>query len=99
MHTKANTTGMSAKLIAGWRSAICRNNRFMGTEESSFIAWIKQRRRALDLTQDDLAECVGCSRITVQKIELGERRPSKQVAQRLADCLKIPADEQEEFVR
>ncbi len=51
------------------------------------------------LTQEDLAECVGCSRATIQKIEEGERRPSRQVAQRLAECLKLPADRHEVFVR
>jgi predicted ATPase/transcriptional regulator with XRE-family HTH domain len=71
----------------------------MSTEGRTFHAWIKQRRRALDLTQEDLADCVGCSTTTIQKIELGERRPSKQVAQRLAECLKIPADRHDDFVR
>jgi predicted ATPase/transcriptional regulator with XRE-family HTH domain len=71
----------------------------MSTGASTFHAWIKQRRRALDLTQEDLADCVGCSMTTIQKIELGGRRPSKQVAQRLAECLNIPAGQQDEFVR
>jgi predicted ATPase/transcriptional regulator with XRE-family HTH domain len=71
----------------------------MGTEESAFTAWIKQRRHMLDLTQEDLADCVGCSRVTIQKIELGERRPSKQIALRLAECLRLPHDEQEAFLR
>jgi predicted ATPase/transcriptional regulator with XRE-family HTH domain len=70
----------------------------MGIEESAFNQWIKQRRRALDLTQVDLADCVGCSTATIQKIEMGERRPSRQVAQRLAECLHVPPDEQEDFV-
>ena len=61
----------------------------MSTEAVSFNIWIKRRRRALDLTQEDLAERVGCSTVTIQKIELGERRPSKQVALRLAECLGI----------
>jgi predicted ATPase/transcriptional regulator with XRE-family HTH domain len=70
----------------------------METEDSSFNVWLKQHRRALDLTQEDLADRVGCSTVTIQKIELGERRPSKQVAQRLAECLKISTDEYEAFV-
>jgi predicted ATPase/transcriptional regulator with XRE-family HTH domain len=70
----------------------------MERQAHSFSQWIKQRRRALDLTQEDLSECVGCSTITIQKIELGERRASKQVAQRLAECLRIPPDENEQFV-
>ncbi len=71
----------------------------MEPEVSSLNISIKQRRRTLDLTQEDLADCVGCSTITIQKIELGERRPSRQVAQRLAECLKLPADQHEAFVR
>jgi predicted ATPase/transcriptional regulator with XRE-family HTH domain len=71
----------------------------METEQMPFNLWIKQRRKALDLTQEDLSECVGCSTVTIQKIELGERRPSKQVALRLAECLRLLADEQEKFVR
>jgi transcriptional regulator with XRE-family HTH domain len=70
----------------------------MRTEESSFDVWIKQRRRALDLTQEDLSECVGCATSTIQKIELGERRPSKQMALRLAQCLRLPAEAHERFV-
>ncbi len=70
----------------------------MGIEDISFNVWLKQRRRALDLTQEDLAERVGCSTITIHKIEVGQRRPSKQVAQRLAECLKIPPEEHEEFI-
>ena len=60
--------------------------------------WLRQRRRALDMTQEDLAEAVGCSTVTIQKIELGERRPSKQIAQRLAECLRLPPDEHEHFI-
>src|SRR5947208_12860505 len=71
----------------------------MSTEALSFNIWIKQRRRALDLTQEDLAERVGCSTVTIQKIELGERRPSKQVALRLAEGLHIASDEHEAFVK
>src|SRR5262245_56560991 len=61
--------------------------------ETSFGRWLHARRRALDLTQDDLARRVGCSVVTIRKIEADERRPSRQIAERLADCLKIPADD------
>src|SRR5438132_13850141 len=66
---------------------------------TSFGLWLKQRRRALDLTQQDLARRVGCSLETVVKIEAGERRPSKQVAERLAECLSVPTDEHSAFVQ
>src|SRR5438105_6186155 len=61
--------------------------------------WLKQRRRSMDLTQQDLARRVGCSLETIVKIEAGERRPSKQVAERLAECLSVPADERSAFVQ
>jgi len=62
-------------------------------ESSSFGAWLKRRRRALDLTQDDLARQVGCSVVTIRKLEADERRPSRQLAERLADGLQIRADD------
>src|SRR2546421_57003 len=59
----------------------------------SFGYWIRRRRKALDLTQDELAHQVGCSVMTIRKIEAGGRRPSRQIPERLADCLEIaPAD-------
>jgi predicted ATPase/DNA-binding XRE family transcriptional regulator len=61
--------------------------------ETSFGRWLRARRRALDLTQDDLARRVGCSTVTIRKLEADERRPSRQIAERLADGLKIMADE------
>jgi transcriptional regulator with XRE-family HTH domain len=62
-------------------------------ETSSFGAWLKRRRRALDLTQDELARQVGCSVVTIRKLEADERRPSRQIAERLADCLQIVAEQ------
>src|SRR5690242_4222895 len=59
----------------------------------SFGEWVKRRRKATDLTQEQLADCVGCSLVMIRKIESDERRPSKQITQRLADCFSIPADE------
>jgi predicted ATPase/transcriptional regulator with XRE-family HTH domain len=61
--------------------------------ESSFGRWLRARRRALDLTQDDLARQVGCSVVTIRKLEADERRPSRQIAERLADCLKVAPDQ------
>ncbi len=66
---------------------------------SSFAQALKQRRKALDLTQLQLAEQVGCAAVTIQRIEQGTLRPSRQVAERLAAILAIPAEEREPFVR
>src|SRR6476661_5841582 len=63
-----------------------------------FGPWLKSRRKALDLTQQDLAARVGCAAATIRKFEAGERRPSKQVAERLAGSLDIPLEEQAAFV-
>jgi transcriptional regulator with XRE-family HTH domain len=65
----------------------------------SFGAWLKQRRRALDLTQQELARRAGCALVTLKKIERDERRPSKEVARRLADGLELPVEERALFLR
>jgi DNA-binding XRE family transcriptional regulator len=49
--------------------------------------WIKQRRKTLDLTQEGLVQRAGCSVFALRKIEFGERRPSRQLAELMADAL------------
>lgn len=39
------------------------------SEMFSFGAWIKRRRRALDMTQGELAAQVGCSKELITKLE------------------------------
>ena len=51
----------------------------------SFGEWVQHRRLALDLTRPALARQVGCSPITIKKIERDERRPSRQIAALLAE--------------
>src|SRR5215216_3254320 len=65
---------------------------------SSFGYWIRRQRKALDLTQQALADWVGCSLAAIKKIEGDERRPSRQIAERLADVLDIPASQREIFL-
>lgn len=62
-------------------------------------AWMKRRRKALDLTQKDLADRVGCSTATIHKIEREERRPSRQVAELIARALEIPIEQQKDFIK
>ena len=38
-------------------------------ESISFGTWLRQHRRALDLTQEAFADQVGCARITLSRIE------------------------------
>ncbi len=69
------------------------------SDEPTFGSWLKDRRKVLDLTQDELALRVGCSLTLIRKIESKERRPSKQIAELLAIHLNIPSDERGDFVR
>jgi transcriptional regulator with XRE-family HTH domain len=68
------------------------------TPNPSFGQWLKQRRKALDITQEELSQRVGCAVITLYKIEADERRPSKQIAELLAEHLNIPREECIAFV-
>ncbi len=61
--------------------------------------WIKRRRKALDLTQPELAQQVSCSLDLIQKIEADARRPSREMAARLADKLELAADERAAFIQ
>jgi predicted ATPase/DNA-binding XRE family transcriptional regulator len=63
-----------------------------------FGEWLKVRRKALDLTQSELAQRAGCSVSALRKIESGERRPSKQLAGLLARALEIPEQDQQTFL-
>lgn len=68
-------------------------------ERESFQDELKRRRKALDLTQAELAREVGCSIYTLQHIEVGSARPSRQLAQLLAARLAVPAEEHAAFVQ
>jgi transcriptional regulator with XRE-family HTH domain len=65
---------------------------------STFGIWLKRRRKALDLTQSELAQLAGCSTVAVRKIEAGTLRPSKQLAELLAEHLAIAPEERCQFV-
>ncbi|MDX1415769.1 MAG: AAA family ATPase [Candidatus Promineifilaceae bacterium] len=66
---------------------------------ASFGYWVRRRRKTLDLTQSTLAQRVGCSVVTIRKIERDERRPSRQMAELLADHLLIADTERDNFIR
>jgi predicted ATPase/DNA-binding XRE family transcriptional regulator len=69
------------------------------TAKTSFGQWLKQRRKQLDITREELAQRIGCATNTLYKIESGERRASKQISALLAEHLNIPPDERPAFVR
>jgi predicted ATPase/transcriptional regulator with XRE-family HTH domain len=65
---------------------------------STFGEWLRQRRSELHLTREQFAGRVGCSASALRKIEDGERRPSGQIAELMANCLNIPPPERATFV-
>ncbi len=65
----------------------------------SFSRWTKQLRADLDLTQEMLAQQVGCSIETIRAFETGRRRPSRAMTERLANVLHVPSNERAEFLR
>ncbi|MFL5734324.1 MAG: helix-turn-helix domain-containing protein, partial [Chloroflexia bacterium] len=67
--------------------------------EAPFGRWLVERRKALRITRKELAQAIGLSIVTVEKIEIGERRPSRQVAELLASHFDVPAADQDDFVR
>jgi putative transcriptional regulator len=46
-----------------------------------------------DLTQQDLADLVGCSRQTINSIEKGKFKPSIELVLKLSKVLKTPVEE------
>ena len=67
--------------------------------EVSFGACVTRRRKALDLTLEELAGQIGCSVSGLRKIESDERRPSRQMAELLADHLRVPPEQRPTFLQ
>jgi transcriptional regulator with XRE-family HTH domain len=65
----------------------------------SFGTWLRQKRRALDLTQKALADRAGCAEITVRRMEADEYKPSNALALVLFEKLGIPEAERTQWVR
>ncbi len=65
----------------------------------SFGERLRRLRKEMDLTQERLAERVGCAVSTIVKFENEQRRPSHAMAERLAAVLEVPAAQREAFLR
>src|SRR3712207_5711246 len=68
-------------------------------EPVTFPRWMKRLRAALDLTQEMLAEQASCATHTIRTFESGKRRPSRELAERLAHVLQVPPEQRADFVR
>lgn len=60
---------------------------------TSFSYWLKRLRAQRDLTQEALAELAYCSVQTIRFFESGKRRPSIEMAERLAQVLQVPPNQ------
>src|SRR5574342_331678 len=65
----------------------------------TFGEWLQQQRSQRRLTREEFAKRVGCSVSALRKIEYGDRRPSAQIAELMANCLDVPLEERSTFVR
>src|SRR4051812_21750605 len=68
-------------------------------EQETFGQWLRTHRKFSDLTQEQLADRIGCSPETIRKYEGGTRRPSKQMAEVIAQGLNVPNEEWADLVR
>ncbi|MDQ6694889.1 MAG: tetratricopeptide repeat protein [Chloroflexota bacterium] len=68
-------------------------------ERASFGPWLRQRRKVLRLTQEELAALISCSAAMVRKIEAGERAASQQMAELLAEVFGVVQGERPAFVQ
>lgn len=66
---------------------------------NTFGEWLRQQRNQMKITRGELAKRVGCSVALLRKIEDGERRPSVQIAELLANSLNIPPEQRSTFVK
>jgi predicted ATPase/transcriptional regulator with XRE-family HTH domain len=64
----------------------------------SFGRWLKRRRKALDLTQDQLAHEVSCAVGTIRKLEADALQPSREIAARLAERLGVPIEARADLI-
>jgi transcriptional regulator with XRE-family HTH domain len=69
------------------------------SERGQFGTWLKQRRHTQGLTQADLARQIGCTVSAIKEFEAGRRRPSRRLAERLIDVLRVPAHERASLLR
>jgi len=56
-------------------------------EATTLRTWLKNIRTEKNLTQSEIAKMAGVDVTMISKIELGERRPSVEVAKKIAAVL------------
>src|SRR4051794_40134251 len=69
------------------------------SDTPSFGQWLSQRRKALGLTQEHLADRMACSSSLIRKLEAGQRVASQEMAELVAELLNVAPDERDAFVQ
>lgn len=67
--------------------------------EHTFGRRLRRVRKTRDLTQEGLAQQASCAVDTIKKLEAGVRRPSRHLAELLADLLALEGGERAAFVQ
>jgi predicted ATPase/transcriptional regulator with XRE-family HTH domain len=67
--------------------------------DEAFGRLLRRLRKARDLTQEALAQQGYCAADTIKKLEQGLRRPSRQLAAQIADCLGLNGDQRAVFLQ
>src|SRR5512147_736668 len=67
-------------------------------ETDHFGEWLRKQRRLQDLTQQELADEVGCARVTLRRIEAGTLRPSRELSKVFLERFGIPSEGQEPWI-
>jgi predicted ATPase/DNA-binding XRE family transcriptional regulator len=67
-------------------------------EEISFGTWLRRQRRALDLSQQALADKVGCAEVTLRRIEAGRLKPSRALASLILERIGVSEAERPQWV-
>src|SRR4051794_19465299 len=88
MRSGKKSCKIGVRLVKDEHDAVGKGTRMR--EDATFGAWLRQRRKALDLTKDGLAERVNCSVEMVRKLEAGTARPSHHLAEVLVTRLEVP---------
>lgn len=67
-------------------------------DQQPFAQWLKRQRKSLDLTREALGQRAHCSASAIRRLEVGDLRPSKALAESLATALGIPVEQHAQFV-
>ncbi len=65
---------------------------------TAFAVWLREQRARRGWSRATLAQAAAASAVAIQKLEAGDRNPSREMALALARALEVGADQSEAFV-